>query len=154
MRTTPSVRSTTSRCLRSAAVHGEPEAEVRVVIQVRARRNDPVDEPRLDQRDERSHPQPRRSERAGDRQADRHVRLEHRVRVELARLPQPRRVVRQKCPVDQICTTRLACRRCGGDRCSTAQELDRGRLRVRARARASCSERPSCMCCGMLQVLA
>ena len=58
MRTTPSSRSTTSDFLRVAAVHREPEAEVRVVVEIRAGGDDPVDEPRLDERDERAMPSP------------------------------------------------------------------------------------------------
>ncbi len=65
------------RLLRIPAVHREPEAEVRVVIEIRAGRDDPVDEPALDERNERRHAESRRRERAGERHADGHVGLEH-----------------------------------------------------------------------------
>src|ERR671921_189921 len=41
--------------LRVAAMHREPKSKVRVVIQVRASRDDPIDEPTLDERDDRRH---------------------------------------------------------------------------------------------------
>ena len=57
-------------CCRITAVHREAEAEVRVVVEVRAGGDDPVDEARLDERDDRRHAEPRRRERAGEREAD------------------------------------------------------------------------------------
>ena len=66
-----------SDLLRVAAVHREPEPEMRVVVEVRAGGDDPVDEARLDERDDRRHAESRRRERAGERQADGDVVLEH-----------------------------------------------------------------------------
>ena len=105
-------------------MHREPEPEMRVVVEVRAGRDDPVDEARLDERDERRHAEPRRRERAGERQADGDVGLEHLLREELARLAQPRRVVGEERPVDQIAQP-SRCRRCGADRCAAREEAAR-----------------------------
>ena len=58
-------------------MHREAEPEVRVVIEIRAGRDDPVDEAALDQRNERRHAEAGRRERAGERHADGHVGLEH-----------------------------------------------------------------------------
>ena len=69
--------------LEGAAVHREPEAEVGVVVEVRAGRHDPVDEAGLDQRDQRAHAEPGRRQRAGDRQPDRDVVREHALDQEL-----------------------------------------------------------------------
>ncbi len=88
--------------LRIPAVHREAEAEVRVVIEIRARGDDPVDVPALDERNERRHSKPGRRERAGERHADGHVRLEHFSGEELTRFAQPRRVVGEERVVDQI----------------------------------------------------
>ena len=84
-------------------MHGEPESEVRVVVQIRARGDDPVDETGLDQRDERRHAEAGRRERASDGEPDGDVGSSIRVVSRLARLAQPRRVVREKRPVDQVC---------------------------------------------------
>jgi hypothetical protein len=69
MRTTPSSRSTVSLACGVAAVHREPQPEVRVVVEVRAGRDDPVDEPRLHERDDGAHAEPGRRQRTGERQA-------------------------------------------------------------------------------------
>ncbi len=84
-------------------MHREPESEVRIVVQVRARRDDPVDEPGFDQRDQRCHAEAGRRERASDRESDRHVRFQHSGRQQLAGLAQPCRVVCEKRPLDQVC---------------------------------------------------
>jgi hypothetical protein len=69
-----------------AAVHGEPEPVVRIVVEVGAGRDDPVDEPRLDERDERRDAQARGRQRPGQRQPDGHLGFEHLVGEELRRL--------------------------------------------------------------------
>ena len=89
-------------CRWITTVHGQPKAEVRVVVEVRARRDDPVDEARLDERDDRRHAQPRRRERAGEGEADRDVVVQHLLGEELAGLPEPRRVVGEEGSVDQV----------------------------------------------------
>jgi hypothetical protein len=81
--------------------------EVRVVVQVRARGDDPVDEAALDQWNERRHSESRRRERAGERHSDRDVGLEHLLDEQPACLAQSRRIVGEKRVVDQI-SSRLA----------------------------------------------
>jgi hypothetical protein len=62
----------------------------------------PVDVPAFDQRNERGHSEPRRSERAGERHTDGDVGVEHLSREELTGFPQPRGVVGEERVVDQI----------------------------------------------------
>src|SRR5262249_36029434 len=81
--------------------------EVRVVIEIRTRRDDPVHEAALDERNERGHAESGRRERARERHADSDVGLQHLFRVQATRFSEPRRVVREKRVVDQI-SRRLA----------------------------------------------
>jgi hypothetical protein len=90
------------RFLRVAPVHREAETEMRVVIEIRAGRDDPIDEPALDQRNERRHAQAGGRERTGQRHADSDVRLEHFFREQPTGFAKPRGVVREKRVVDQI----------------------------------------------------
>ena len=87
---------------RVALMEREADAEVRVVIEVRAGRDDPVDEARAHERDERRDAESRRRQRAGEREADGHVRLQHLPREELARLAQTPRVVGQESLVHEV----------------------------------------------------
>src|SRR5215204_1189431 len=80
----------------------KPDAEVCVVVEVRPRRDDPVNEPRAHERDERRDAQAGGRQRAREREADRDVRLKHLPREELARLAQARRVVREKSLVHEV----------------------------------------------------
>jgi hypothetical protein len=75
---------------------------MRVVIQIRAGRDDPVDESALDERNERRHAESGRRERAGQGHPDRDIRLEHFFREQATRLTQSRRIVGKKRVVDQI----------------------------------------------------
>ncbi len=83
-------------------MHREPQPEVRVVVEIRAGRNDPVDESSFYERNERRHSQPRRSERAGDREPDRDIGFEHLAGEELASLAKSRGVVGEVRSVDQL----------------------------------------------------
>ena len=89
-------------CLCIAAVHRQTEAEMRVVIEVRARGDDPVHESRLDERDERRHAESRRREGAGEGEADGDVGLEHLRREQLAGFAESCSVVRLEGAVDQV----------------------------------------------------
>ena len=126
--------------LRVAAVHREPESEMRVVIEIRAGRDDPVDEAALDERNERRHAESGRRERAGERHADRDVGLEHLLREQLARFAQTRRVVGEEGVVDQIGGRLGAVDRRGID-ARAAQELALLVRRVLARPRARAPRR-------------
>src|SRR5262249_46209118 len=75
---------------------------VRVVVEVRAGRDDPVDEPGLDQRDEAAHAEAGRRERSAERQPDRAVAGEHLAGEELAALAEPAGVVREERGVEQV----------------------------------------------------
>src|SRR5450759_160798 len=75
---------------------------MRVVIEIRAGRDDPVDESGLDERNQRGHAKARRRERAAERHADRHVWGEHLPGEQLAGLPEARAVIGEEGPVDQI----------------------------------------------------
>ena len=96
-----------------------------VVVEVRPGRDDPVDEARLHQRNQRAHAESRRRHRPGEAHGDGHVGFEHPPGEELAGLPQPAGVVGQEGLVDQI-RGRLA----PGDRrrrdALAAQEILRG----------------------------
>ena len=83
-------------------MHREPQGEVGVVIQIGAGRDDPVHEPRLHQRDETAHAKAGRRHRAGERHADRHVRVEHPLGEELAALAEPSRVVGEEGVLHQV----------------------------------------------------
>ena len=74
--------------LRVSFVHRQTDPKMRVVIKVGARRNNPIDEARLNQRNQRRDAQARRCERAGECHANRDVRLEHLLREELTRFTQ------------------------------------------------------------------
>src|SRR5262249_35319671 len=69
---------------------------------VGAGRHDPVDEARLDQRDQARHAEPRRRERAADAHADGDVVVEHVSREELHRFAQACPVVGEEGVVDQL----------------------------------------------------
>src|SRR5262249_1326457 len=88
--------------LRVALVHRQAESEVCVVIKIRARRNDPIDEAGLNQRDQSGHAEPRRRQCSGQRDTNGHVRLKQLFREELTRLTQTRGVVRNECVVDEV----------------------------------------------------
>src|SRR4051812_21588678 len=75
---------------------------MRVVIQVGASRDDPVDEAGFDQGYERRHAQSSRRERTGQRHADRNVVAEHACGEELAGFAQTRRVIGEEGAVDEI----------------------------------------------------
>ena len=81
-------------------MHGEADAEVRVVVEVRAGGDDPVDEAGFDERDQRGDSESRGRQRAGERQPDRDLRLQHLLGEELAGFAQPRGVVSEKRFVD------------------------------------------------------
>ena len=85
-----------------ALVERQVEGVVGVVVEVRARRDDPVDEPGLDQRDQAAHPQAGRSQGARERQADGAVGLEHLPGEDLADLAEPAGVVAEERLVDQV----------------------------------------------------
>ena len=84
------------------AVHREAEPEVRIVVEIRARGDDPVDESGLDERNERRHAEPGGSQRAGERESDGDVGLEHLLGEELRSLAQARGVVGEEGALDQI----------------------------------------------------
>src|SRR5205823_929932 len=73
-----------------------------VVIEIRPGGDDPVDESRLDERDDARHPQPGRCQRPAQTDADRHVLREHALAEQLGRLAQPRPVVGEKGAVDEL----------------------------------------------------
>src|SRR2546422_10193377 len=98
-----------------ALVHREPQPEVGVVIRVRARRYDPVDDPRLDEGDHRGHAKPSRRHRTGQAHADRDVLREHPLREQATALGQPARVIGQERVVDELGDRFLASDRPGVD---------------------------------------
>ena len=65
------------RFLGVAAVHCQSETEVSVVIEIGAGGDDPINESTLDQWNQRRHSESSRCQRAGDRQSDRDVGLQH-----------------------------------------------------------------------------
>ena len=87
---------------RVSPVHGEAETEVRVVIQVGARGDDPVDEPGLDEWNEATHAESGRRECPGERETDGDIALEHLVGEQVTSLAQPARVVRLERPFDEL----------------------------------------------------
>ena len=115
---------------RIPAMHGEPEAEVRVVIEVRACRDDPVNESRLDERNQATHAEAGRGERAGERHAHGHVGLQHLAGEQLARLAQPAGVIRLERALDQL-DHRLRAIDAARVDLASAQEPVRARARVR-----------------------
>ena len=95
-----------------ALVHRHPEAEMRVVIEIRPRRDDPVEESRLDERDDRGHAEPGGRHRPGEAHPDRHVVREHALREQPAPFGQPPGVVGEKSVLHQLGSRLLA--GCGG----------------------------------------
>jgi hypothetical protein len=86
--------------LRVALVHREADAEVRVVIEIGAGRDDPVNKAGFDERNQRGNPETRGRQRSGQRNAHRDFRFEHFLREQLTRFTQSRGVVGKKCFVD------------------------------------------------------
>jgi len=78
------------------------DGEMGVVVQVGAGADDPVDEPRLYQRDDARTAQPRRSERPGDAHPDGRIPAQHLFREQMARFPQSPGVIRLKIIVDEV----------------------------------------------------
>ena len=83
-------------------MHRQADAEVRIVIKICSRRNNPIDETRPDQRDERGHSKSGGSKRARQRHAHGHIGFEHLFREEPAGFAQARRVVSHEGTVDQV----------------------------------------------------
>ena len=81
-------------------MHREADAEVRVVIEIGAGRDDPVDKACFDQWNQRGNAETRGRQRSGQRDADRDFGLEHLLCEELARFAQSRSVVGKKSLVD------------------------------------------------------
>ena len=88
--------------IRAPPVHREADPEVGVVIEIRPGGDDPVDESRLDERDDARHPQPGRCQRPAQTDADRHVLREHALAEQLGRLAQPCPVVSEESAVDEL----------------------------------------------------
>ena len=80
----------------------QPEGEMGVVVQIGPGRNDPVDEPGFEQRNDGAHPEPGWGHRAGQAHPDRHVGFEHPPGKEVAGFLEPPRVIGQKRVVDQL----------------------------------------------------
>ena len=87
---------------RGAAVHRHAEAKVRVVIEIGARGDDPIDEARLDEWDDRGHAEPRGRHRAGEAHAHGDIVLEHALGEQPASVRQPARVVGQERVIDEV----------------------------------------------------
>ena len=85
-----------------ALVHAQAEAEVRVVVEVRARGDHPVHEAGLEQRDDRAHAEPRGGQGAGHRQPHGDVFLQHPLGEQPCALAQAGAVVGEKRRVDQV----------------------------------------------------
>jgi len=90
------------RSLRVALVHCQAKPEMRVVIEIRACRNNPINEAGLNQRDQCGHAESRRSKSARQRNAHGYVGLDHLFGEELTRLAQTRGVVSNEGVVDEI----------------------------------------------------
>jgi hypothetical protein len=88
--------------VRASLVHREPDAEMRVVVEIRTRGDDPVHEAVLEERDQARPAQASRSERATQREADRDVRLQHLLDQEPASLAEPRGVVSEERAVHEL----------------------------------------------------
>src|SRR5689334_5607294 len=83
-------------------MHRQAQPEVRVVIKICAGGNDPIDEARLNQRNQCGHAKPCWCQRAGQRDANGHVGLEHLFGEELTSLSQTRSVISNECVVDEV----------------------------------------------------
>ena len=83
-------------------MHREAEPEVRVVIEIRARRDDPIHEPGFYERNKRRHAQASRRERARDRQTDRHIRIKHLSGEQLTGLAKTSGIVGEVSALDEI----------------------------------------------------
>src|SRR6185436_12170936 len=89
--------------------------EVGVVVEIRAGREDPIDESRLHQRNDRAHAESGGRQRTCDRKRHGHVIVEHALDQESRALTQPRAVVGEKGLIDQIGRRFLAGDRLGID---------------------------------------
>ncbi len=85
-----------------ALVHGQPEAEVRIVVEIGTRGHDPVHEAGFHERDDRAHAEARGRERTGDAERHRHVFLQHALGQQPGALAQSRAVVCEKRVVDEV----------------------------------------------------
>ena len=99
----------------TAPMHGQPEPEVDVVIEIGARRYDPVDEPGPDQRHQHRPAEARGGHRPGERDADPAVRREHLLHEQLRCRSQLSRVVGQIGPVHEVGNTEAPGDRVGVD---------------------------------------
>jgi|GEM_PF-4133181 len=72
------------------------------MVEIRARGDDPVDESRLDERDERRHAKAGGGERAGEREADGDIGLEHFVGEELRGFAEAGGVVGEEGAFDEV----------------------------------------------------
>src|SRR5947209_5816170 len=97
--------------VRVALMKREANAEVRVVIKVRARRDYPVNEASLNQRNQSGDAESRWRQSARNGHADRHIRLKHLLCEKLASLAQTRSVISQERIVNQIRERRFRCDR-------------------------------------------
>src|SRR5688500_649899 len=89
-------------------MHRQAKPEVRVVIEVRSRRDDPVDEAGFDERDQSRHAETGWSESSRDGESDGDVRLQHFLREQLTRLAQAGRVIGEERALDQLGDSLLA----------------------------------------------
>ena len=85
-----------------ALEHLQPDAEVGVMIKIRAGRHDPIDETIFDERDKARHAEARGRQRAGHAHADHHVALEDFLGEQAAGLAQAAAVVSEERAVDQV----------------------------------------------------
>ena len=85
-----------------ASVHRQAQAKMRVVIQIRTRRNNPINEAGFNQRNQCRDAQSRRRERACQRDADGHVVFEHTVGKKLRAFAQTCAVVSLKGRFDEL----------------------------------------------------
>ena len=125
-----------------ALVQRQVQGVVRVVVEVRPGRDDPVDEPGLDQRDQAAHAQPGGRQGARERQPDRAIGLEHLAGEDLADLAEPARVVAQEGLVDQV-GGGLAARHGRGRDPMLADAFEEGHGGPRRYARSVLGSRPA-----------
>ncbi len=88
--------------VRVALMQGESDAEMGVVIQIGARRDDPVDESMLDERDEGGDPEPGRGQCSREAYAHRDVGGQHFPCKQLTRFPQACGIIGEKRVLNQL----------------------------------------------------
>ena len=85
-----------------AAAHLQANSKMSVVVKIGSCRDNPIDKPGAHQGNDCGHPQPGRRHRSRHAHSHRYVVCQHTLAEEVARLPEPRSVIRVECFVDQV----------------------------------------------------